>query len=240
MKNQDHIDESAAKAIVFLHQRNDHKNKAMVTAEDLVIVRKSKPHFYKIENIKSLSFRQRKFLLPLVAGGILTPLGIVAMFGNYFNPYIVVLLILTGIYLLYEGFVDRWSLNIQGFSNEESISLLYVSDNLRAFIDFVSGHLPHVADSTREKGYLYLVIPETLWKTPDQEGPIDLGSAMYQAYTQEQWVRSKRSVDPDQVVLVADPWRAPVRIHYENDRESGMLRPHITGLVPRETIVNVL
>jgi hypothetical protein len=240
MEKRGIIDESAPKAIVFLHKRNDHKNKALLTKDDLIVIRKARSHIYKLDNIKSVGFRTRKFLLPLVVGGILTPMGIVAMFGNYFNPYWVVLLILVGIYLLYEGFSDRWSLTIKGFSNEESISLLYVSDNLRAFIDFVTGHLPHATDTIRRQGYLYLKIPEDLWKMPVRETPIDLGKSVHKAFTRRQWEKSGQNIDPGQVVLVLDPWLAPVSVSYENDVETGLLRPQVTGIVPATTIIDVI
>ena len=236
---RDNIDESSTKAVVFLHKLNDNKNRILLTSDDLIIIRKSKAHFYKLGDIKSLAFHERRLLLPLVAGGILTPLGIVAMFGNYFNPYLVVLLILTGIYLLYEGLNDRWSLTVHGFSNEENFPLFFVSDNLRAFVDFVNGHLPHANDQVRNQGYIYLVLPLDLWNAYLSEDSFDLGSSSQKAYTWQQWVKSGRDHDHGGVALTLDPLLAPLRIEYHYDQDSGVLRPHVYGNVPKGAVVEI-
>ena len=241
MKPGDHIDEKSAIAIVFLHSRNDSRNRAILTSEDLIIIRKAKSHIFALDNIRLLAFHKRKLLLPLIMGGILVPLGLVAMFGDYFNPYLVVLLILSGIYLFYEGFNERWTLTVHGLSSDVNFSLFFVSDNLRAFVDFVNGQLPSASGTVRKQGYIYLLLPLELWTGSAGSDNIDLGTTIHKAYTRRQWVAKKDRDDPDQVhvILTLNPLKAWTRINYDHDRDTGEFRPLVHGILSKDAIVEV-
>ena len=75
---------------------------------------------------------------------------------------------------------------------------------------------------------------------PVRETPIDLGKSVHKAFTRRQWEKSGQNINPGQVVLVLDPWLAPVSVSYENDVETGLLRPQVTGIVPATTIIDVI
>ncbi len=241
MESKEQPGDTSAIAVVFLYSRNDDRNRAMLTPEDLVIIRKSKRHIFGLDSIRKLAFHKRKLLLPLVAGGILLPLGLAAMFGDYFNPYLVVLLVLSGIYMLYEGFNDRWTLTVHAVSNDVNFPLLHVSDNLQAFVDFVNGQLPNASVSVRKQGYIYMLLPLEVWTAFASMDSIDLGSTTQKAYTWRQWAATsdREALYHGHVALTLDPLRAWFRINYDHDRETGVFRPLVDGILPKDAIVKV-
>jgi hypothetical protein len=225
-------------AIVYLQRADDPQNKISLTEDALIVVKGGRRQVFALKEVQTLDFHKRVLLLPLVAGGVLLPFGIAAMFGNFLNPYFVVLLVLAGMYLLYEGLNSRWALTVSCRGASTDIPLESPTQNIRAFAEFVNGRLRGRTDAAR--GHIYTVIADELYHRSDGERFIDPGSSRLRAYTERQWMDLQADVAKGQCALRLDPTHNLLRVEFARDEKDGILYPYIVGPIPRKAVVQRL
>jgi len=123
-------------AVCQLTNKKDARNQCVLTRDKLLIRRKGRDHNFPVEKVDSVSTGRRKLLLPIITGGILTPLALLAIFNNYLSTNLTLPTFFAGLFLLYYGFSGAASIIITTNGNEKYVFLHAISENLQKFITF--------------------------------------------------------------------------------------------------------
>ena len=237
-------------AVAYLHRGGDEANRCLLTQRQLIVVLSGKPYRFERKRIKLLAFEERRAWLPLILGGIVAPFALLAIFLNLYNPWTMILLFLPALLLLYYGWYPYPVLAVHDDVKPHDFRLPFVSDNLRAFTQFVN-RMIHQQDQS-----IYHVARAQDWQAAQSTGtyaPASLSDEGFiHASQAEQLTRLRRSglfsPEEDWVVLIIDPVQVRAEIKYEapvhlagNDANIPThpeeLFPHIYGPLNTDAVV---
>jgi len=125
-------------AKVYLLQDGDEANLCCIDKETLLIIRKGTVHRINLDLVREIDITGKRFLLPLLMGGVFAPFFFLTLIKGMFHPFINLSGFLVGIYLFYLGYTGSHSIVVRGHGVIKEIFLPSISPNLRAFIAFVN------------------------------------------------------------------------------------------------------
>ncbi len=123
-------------AVCHLTNKKDARNQCILTRNKLLITRRGRDHNFLVETVDTVSTGRRKLLLPIITGGILTPLALLAIFNNYLSTNLTLPTFFAGLFLLYYGFSGAATIIITTNGNEKYVFINAISENLLKFITF--------------------------------------------------------------------------------------------------------
>jgi len=212
-------------AIYYLLEEGDDRNCCWLTQEHFFVQQSGKLRRFDLERVQYLAIEQRRWWFPVVAGGILAPLSLLAILLNLYNPWWLISLLVGSMLLWYWGATKHEVLAIHQPHHRQDIALTMVTPNLRAFINFVNrflrqGLLP-----------LYVKTEPRAWQEAQESGSyrpaILKKQGFVPAYTAEQ-------AKPPGEWLAVDPLKVTSPVRYE--RENDQLVPRIYGSIPLTAI----
>ncbi len=224
-------------ASVYLRRSGDEKNKMMLSDEKLIVIYKGKEYIFERVLFKGLEVGYRKFLFPLIAGGILLPLSFLALATNDFNPFFLILFLLAGFYLLYAGWSGSPVLTVLYDPKPYDFPLFHISDNLKSFIAFTNAYLFGFDGPEQRRRYIYLEVDNELWKQfkmPEHNLPEK--PQVLAAKTWDQWQGGSKVAGPRMITLEIDLFKIKTKVFYEYDTKSHELRPQVEWPVNAEAI----
>lgn len=154
-------------AKVYLLKEGDERNVCYVNNKQLLIIRKNVSTRIDLELIKGITFSNKKFLFPLITGGVLMPFFFIALFNNIFHHYISLIGFLIGVYLFYFGYVGSSSMVVLGHQPIKEFFLPSISPNLKAFAKFVNEKLLQNKEDEQFYHYWVMLEPEQIQKLKD-------------------------------------------------------------------------
>lgn len=238
-KNTNDINEWAGSnpvASVYLKRSGDEMNKMMLTDSGLVLVYKGKEYAFERESYKGLEVGFRKYLFPLIVGGILLPLSFLAMASNDFNPFYLVLFLLTGFYLLYAGWSGSPVLSVLHEPKDYDFPLFHISDNLKAFIAFANAYMLTAEKPEEQRRYIFIEVDPELWDHYNDTDYVFSGSRhKLEAMTWNQWQKYDKKKNGGNIIKV-DLFKIKSKVSYEYDKASHELRPIVEWPVTRAAI----
>jgi hypothetical protein len=89
-----------------------------LTNKHLLVAQPDKKIAYPLHNISKVSFAFKRLLLPLIGGGISTPLFAVALWNHLLNFWFGIGIVMAGMSLLYYGWLGIHQLSIQVADNQ--------------------------------------------------------------------------------------------------------------------------
>ncbi len=224
-------------ATVYLRRSGDEKNKMMLLENALVVRYKGREYIFERPRFQGLEVGYRKYLLPLIAGGIILPLSFLAMATNDFNPFFLILFLLAGFYLLYAGWSGSPVLSVLYDPKPFDFTIFHISDNLKAFISFTNAFLSESMGSEEQRRYIFLVVEKDLWKRFKEPEPGLVGGPLIlPAKTWEQWQRGDREVPANRVALVIDLFKIKTKVVYEYSKKNHQLEPRVEWPVNEEAV----
>lgn len=224
---EDFFDFEKLKAKVYLLSEGDQKNRAMVSSEHLLVVRKGVKHLYALKRITKIETGIKKSLLPLFLGGIFTPFALLSYFTNMFQPLVHLIATLLGMFLFYIGWSGRATLTIKLSNNlEEHILLPVISNNLLAFIDFVQG-LINGKNRSSLTGMIFFEEDKTGIFSGEDDSSVTFPIA---GYTYQQIIKLQKTGEN---LIAIDPENARREVKFIFDTAINEMRPTIDGPVDR-------
>ncbi len=212
-------------AIYYLLEEGDERNRCWLTQEYFFVQQRGKLRRFDLERVQYLAVEQRRWWFPVVAGGILAPLSLLAILLNLYNPWWLISLLVGSMLLWYWGASKHEVLSVHQPHHRQDIALTMVTPNLRAFVNFVNRFL--------RQGLLPLYVkaePEA-WQEARQSGSyrpkILKEKGFIPVYTAEKAKTEGRW-------LFIDPLKVASPIRYEN--EGDQLVPRIYGSIPLTAI----
>ena len=235
-------------AVCYLHRADDKHNRCWLTAKHLVVVFRGRKHAFELGHIQRIALEQRRAWLPLIIGGIVAPLSLIALLLNLYDPWVLLYIFLPSLLLLYLGWLPYSVMAVHDAVKPHDFRLPSVSSNLRAFIRFANRM------ALTGNNHIYHVARAEAWAQAQSSGtyvPATLPNGGFIHTSQaEQLERLKRSglfnSDTAWVVLTIDPLRVQAEIKYEpGDDPPGVtfppdeLFPHIYGPLNTDAVVEV-
>lgn len=212
-------------AICYLLHADDEQNRCWLTNQHLYVKTKGKIKRFDLERIQRLSVEQRRWWFPVVAGGILAPLSLVAILLNLYNPWWLISLLVGSMLLWYWGASQHMVLAVYQPHHRQDVSLSTVTPNLAAFVQFTNRFLHQGLQR------IYVQAEPNAWQSAQQSGryvPDALQkNGFISAYSPDQLEKVPASTV---AWLEVDPLKVASPIRYEN--EGGQLVPRIYGPLP--------
>lgn len=203
-------------AVCNIAKANDDHNKCALTQEHLYVTCKGKHHAFELDQITKISFKQKKLLFPLVLGGIVGSLFLIAGFNFLVNIWMALIIGLAGMLLFYYGWVGSQTLTIHTKIKEYDIFIDQVTTPLQAFVAMVNENF--ILGKHKTITY-YLPLSKEDWLISSKQGYVDSPNIGLNIYS--------KHLDTDDIVIVIDPTKVPNPINYQMDESSDAIVPYI-------------
>lgn len=225
------------KAFCYLYKDKDERNKCLLTDQHLIILIKDYENIYPLHQIANIQLENRYSMFPLIAGGIMLPLSLIAIFKYLYDPWILIYILIIGGLSFYMGWLGHPVINIvsKGSVND-TLHLKYVSESLKTFINFTNQVIKMGIQNEFKAPYIYHVIYKEDWdlqKTQKIYAPPSLKSEGFIHCSQSEQLAStiKRFFNENRelIVLSINPLKVKAEVKYEPAKDSPGLFPHIYG-----------
>jgi hypothetical protein len=190
----------------FLEEGND-RYSCKLTDQRLIIRRKNRLNEFPIQGIRSLRINHRKLLIPIVFGGVFTPLIAVGYFEGFFHPVIAVVLIISGVFTFYVGWTGQQVLTVNESQGHSDFTMENPGENLIAFIEYTNQFIENEPVEFRS---LYLL-------AGNEDPGLKMEDLPVMLYTYRQ-IRNKLMSEPENeevVIWAIDPLKTGTEVKYE-------------------------
>jgi hypothetical protein len=234
-------DSEEAIAVVYLRREGDQSNKCVLTEHYLKVIRKNQIHIFKLSDIQALTIVSKRLLLPLIVGGVVVPLSLLAMFRGDFNPYIIMIAIFAGIYFIYLGYQGVNVLTIGSGSSGANFTLNQSSEHVSEFVNYVSAFIADQKSDTTSESALYLLMDTDHYRRhmDDMSIPLEKDPPGLKSATIRQFGMLEKEREPNELILKIDPFLSGTSIRYMMDPDIKQLRPYIHGKLNIKAIIEV-
>lgn len=227
-----HVEGEPIVAICYIGRSGDENNVCFLSRENLFIRYKKKLNRFDNESIKEITFEHKLLLFPLVAGGIIAPLSIHAMLNSFINPWLVLIMMIFGLFLMYIGWEGTSTITIRTNVKDYFFFIKTITPNLKSFAEYVNFF---IADNEHAKKF-YFLMEKAEWEQAKASGTLQLTQPMLLYSWRE---LADQTIPADHVVLAIDPVDAGVQISFVTHPNKDKLRPVISHDVPVHHIVTV-
>ena len=225
--------DETVRIICYLGKEGDDQNVCKITDLNLWVVRKGKPVSYELQDLVRLAHQDRKLIVPLVAGGIISTLSVLSITNFLFNPLLILIILFTGLGLFYYGWLGSQALNIVTKAGEYNVFIPAVSENLKAFTSYVNDNLPF--DGSTPFRLFYHPMSPSRWAELENSMKFDLTGEKLYTYRS---LMSESEIPDEHVCLVIDPELINTEIRFR--MEDGNLVPVLSGNLAREAVSEIL
>ena len=244
-------------ALCYLHAVNDEFNKCLLTNERLIVVYGEKYHYFQLDHVTNITFQIRRSMAPLLMGGIVAPLSLLAIFKNVFDPWLVMIVFFLSLYSFYFGWLGHTALSVEEGKTFHDFILKSTSSNLRAFVEFTLKFIRKNRLGSSDEGlFIYHIAKETDWEAQKNAPVYKASSLLKEGFihcsTKQQLESTVNRYFKDQsnlILLTIDPLLVTAEIKYEvpghlpanppplsPDHSSGLF-PHIYGPINANAII---
>ncbi len=202
----------------YLQKKLDEANVCYLSPQHLFIRQFNRLHSFSLDTIRSIEFKHKLLLFPLIAGGIISPLSLIALFNDILNIWLMMGTFIGGLLSMYYGMEGSSTLTVVTSIKEFDFFLKTPSKNLKAFISFV---LKYSREGAAVAYYFH--VSEEKWSEAVKTGQLVLTGSLKLTET----AASKK----DYVTLRIEPLSAGIEVKYLYD-EFKELAPFIEGTIP--------
>ncbi|CAN5408066.1 hypothetical protein BH23BAC1_BH23BAC1_35130 [soil metagenome] len=237
--------EDEIKAFCYLYQINDEKNKCLLTDKSLVFIINNKEHAFPLTDINHLQVEERRTMLPLIAGGIVIPFSLLAIFTNLTYPWLIIVLFVSGCLSFYSGWLGHRVISVHAKGPiVHDLKIKYASQPLRAFLEFTNEILRQGISEEIRAPNIYHIVRKNDWSknifdryyappSLQAEGFIHCSTKLQLNPT----IQRLFSGQKDLLILSIDPLKVKPEIKYEPAKDADGLFPHIYGPLNLDSIV---
>lgn len=120
----------------------DFTGKLKLTDQELSVFEGNKWHHFPIHHLNNIEIAHKHFILPLILGGTIAPLSLLAALSGYFMFWVTMALGITGLMLFYYGFQGGHQVSV---NQDTGMSFRFFVDernlHLNQFIGFINFYL---------------------------------------------------------------------------------------------------
>lgn len=215
-----HYHDEPVEAHCFIDRADDPRNAVYLTNRSLIVCRSGKDHTFLRERIQLINFARRTFLIPIVAGGIIAPLGIIALVNMSGNVWLLFLVIAAGLFIHYYGWVGGLALVIKTPEKDYDIFIPHASPPLKAFVRYASWQIRY-ADR-----HVYLLATEEEWDYWQTRGSVPAGTEIH----------FEQPAHREKILFSADALATPLSMNFSGDADSSSTTAFLAGDFPLDYI----
>lgn len=224
-------------AICFLERDNDKKNQCLLSENFLTVIRKGKITTFHLDEIQRLIFTQRKYMLPLIIGGVFAPLSVIAISENLFNPWGILIWLMLNLMLVYIGWLGFKALTVNFKDFHRDFPIRSYSSNLKEFVAFANEYIvKRKISSTDTINPVYHIIDAAVWEIAKEESFYEPDSLKKDGFihlcrkNQIQSVINRYYPNQTRLLLLEiNPLKLKHELKYEMVYENEALYPHLYG-----------
>ncbi len=235
-------------AFCYLERADDAKNRCLLTQQQLVVIYRGKTHAFALDQVKTINFSQRRWLLPLLSGGIVAPFMLIAIFLNLYDPWPLFVVFVLASLAFYIGWSLHPALTIRDSTKDHDFFLHDISSNLRAFVGFANRY------RLQQHATVYHIARAQDWELAQQTGKYKAASLASQGFihaaNQQQLEQLRQSgifsTQQPWVVLSVDMLKLQPEVRFEAADDppgftahAGELFTHIYGMINLDAITTV-
>ncbi len=179
-------------------------------------------HKFELSHVSGFSFKKKLLLLPLILGGIITPLSLIALINDLLHVWTMLVSFMAGALLVYYGLEGRNTLSITTSIKEYDFFINPPSVNLKAFVDFTA-KIKHQKGEPR----FYLECDEELFE--DRNEVIDFKNGIELKENAEELIGEN--------IFVLEPLSADAQVTYR-EKPDGTLAPYLIGPVRKDFLTH--
>lgn len=209
-----------------LKKPSDERNYLYLTDQYFIVKINGRLFSYDIDSILSLNFGKKNLLFPIVAGGLISSLSILAYISDFIHPWALLLLFISGIFLLFYGFVGTPALILNQKNNQDHYLLKDTTVHLNHFINFVNHYLRF-----KDIPVYYLIISNQAWQKALQDEYLTVKEPI-ELFT-------KLPKGDGQVILKVIMEDKIININYLPDQHNIGLIPCVTKNIPLRAVSKV-
>ncbi len=220
-------------ALCYLLKEGDENNKVLLSREKLFVHHRKQVHPFDLAHIQSLEITHRKIMIPLIVGGIMASLGGIALFKDIFDPYMVLITIISGLGLFYLGWAGQLCFTVTTNIKDYDFSISTISDNLREFIIFINESGLLGTKITGEISF-FMIVDKTFWEQDKIENnKFTLPELPFRIYLPKQL---PQKAHPQKIILQIDPLKTNAEVRFLKDPNSGRLYPYLMDNIDKTSI----
>jgi len=237
-----HADERPL-AMSFMQQATNHKRKVFLTSKQLYIYHDGRLKAIEIENIKMLGFGFERLTLPLVLGGIVSPLSALALYAGVMSMWLNLFLFFGGILCFYLGWLGTQTFMVYTPIKTYSFAVNHISQNLKAFVRFANRHLRqlHNQQENPTTELLFYMLPKAQWESLQKNEQTHIKPVAGQQSLQllDHDLLPNTPPQEDWLLLHLDIHQLGQEIEYVQQEEGGKLYPYLHGPLPLKAVIKV-
>lgn len=225
----------------FLKKEGDQKNKIFVTSDKLIIVFKGKIQAFYRSNILKLNLAKKKLIIPLIVGGIVTSLSMLAMSMGWYDRQLNLFVTLLFFGVLYYGFIGKEALEIHEKGNTNVYLLGSNLEYVRKFMQFFGATKSLAQVHSNQK--IYHICTVDSWESQvtkteykhnslDEEGFIHASTAIFLTETYKLYYSEGERL----VLITILPELLKNELKYELAESRNAHFPHIFGTINKTAI----
>ncbi|MEM7549103.1 MAG: DUF952 domain-containing protein [Bacteroidota bacterium] len=215
--------------------------RAVVTDEFFIVEKKGASQYHPRSFIKEIKLNNKKLLMPLVSGGILSSLSLVSIIVGVYNPWGVLISFSLGLAVLYYGYRGRSFLVVEEVKNDGNYLLYEATATIRAFVNYVNTEW-----IKRKHFFIYHLCTQNQWNTQKDsvwyEDPSLKTERFIHACLEDQIKGVKNrffSGQNDLLLLKIDPHKVNAEVRFESAKDVEDVFPHIYGKINKNSIIEV-
>ncbi|MDQ3392724.1 MAG: DUF952 domain-containing protein [Bacteroidota bacterium] len=226
------------KAFCYIYKVNDESNKCLLTDQHLFVILKNSEHSFPLIELSHIQLENRYSMFPLIAGGILLPFTLIAIFKYLYDPWILIYLFILGALSFYMGWIGKPVISINSKNSiSDTLLIKYVSEPLKAFINFTNETIKAGVQDELNFPSIYHIISTEEWEfqknsgkpysppSLSSEGFIHCSQKEQLAHTVERFFKDKKGI----LILTINPLKVKAEIKFEPAKDAPGLFPHIYG-----------
>ena len=189
----------------------------LLSYEKLIVKERKRTHTFELAEVQNIEIKKKLLLLPLISGGVLAPLSLIAIFNDLLNLWVMLLAFMIGVLLIYYGVEGRFSLSILTNLKEYDFFINSPNKNIKAFIQFVLKRILN-----REVIY-YLALSDEEWKSAQVSG--------YLEFKHPKELRETSAATDSHIILKLEPLKVDISVNYIPGADTDLV-PAIQGKFP--------
>jgi len=223
-------------AIIYLKEEGNDAHKITLSDQRLIVVKSNKSHKFTRDEVKKLEINHRILLLPIIGGGIIASLSLLAIFEAYQSVFFLLTIFMTSLLLFYYGWQGELVVTIITRIKDFDFKIAGKTDNLEAFINFTNNQISDQSSSWSETKYFYFVVPENkagleqILLTAAENIPFKL-------IEYGQLASATAACKKPCQLIKLDPMLLRVEIKYKRDISDNKLYPYIYGPINKEAVI---
>jgi len=132
-----HINDEAIIATSYIAKDGDNNNRCFLSKNTLFVKYRGKMEHYSLESVSDIQFKHKLILFPLIAGGVIAPLCLLALLNSIGNPWLLLSGMVAGLLMIYYGYEGTPTLSINSKIKEYDFFIKKPTPNLLAFVKYV-------------------------------------------------------------------------------------------------------